>query len=40
MNMCMIYDGEGKVVVRANYLVISHLFGIVMKHSELIRVEK
>lgn len=29
-----------QVVVRANYLVMSHLFGIVMKHSELIRIEK
>jgi imidazolonepropionase-like amidohydrolase len=29
-----------RVTVRANYLVTSNLFGVVMKHSELIRVEK
>lgn len=29
-----------KVTVRANYLVFCNWFGVVMKHSELIRVEK
>lgn len=29
-----------KVTVRANYLVFCNLFGVVMKHSELVRVEK
>ncbi len=29
-----------KVTVRANYLVFSNLFGVVMKHSELVNVEK
>ena len=29
-----------KVVVRANYLVMSNWFGTVMKHSELVSVEK
>ena len=29
-----------KVVVRANYLVMCNLYGIVMKHSELVSVEK
>lgn len=29
-----------KVTVRANYLVFSNWFGVVMKHSELISVEK
>lgn len=28
------------VTVRANYLVMSNWFGVVMKHSELIKVEK
>lgn len=28
------------VTVRANYLVFSNWFGVVMKHSELVRVEK
>lgn len=29
-----------KVTVRANYLVFSNWFGVVMKHSELVSVEK
>lgn len=29
-----------KVTVRANYLVFCNLFGVVMKYSELVRVEK
>lgn len=29
-----------RVTVRANYLVFSNWFGVVMKHSELVRVEK
>lgn len=29
-----------KVTVRANYLVFSNWFGVVMKHSELVRVEE
>lgn len=29
-----------KVTVRANYLVLCNLFGVVMKHSELVKVEK
>lgn len=29
-----------KVTVRANYLVFSNWFGVVMKHSELVKVEK
>lgn len=29
-----------QVTVRANYLVLSNWFGVVMKHSELLRVEK
>lgn len=28
------------VTIRANYLVMSNWFGVVMKHSELVRVEK
>lgn len=29
-----------KVTVRANYLVLCNLFGVVMKYSELVKVEK